>query len=126
MDMVAGEMASQKCAGMPMELFFGPEGSEGQPGESGSERVAREVRARRVCVSCPMRLVCLESELQWPIAEQWGVRGGLTAEERRELLKRQRRDGTYTPSRTSRITVGAWEALERDLPQMVDQIVGVA
>lgn len=126
MDIVAGKEASPKCAGMPTELFFGPDGEVGQPGESPAEKALREAQARQVCMSCPLRSACLESELQWPIGEQWGIRGGMTAEQRREVLQQRRLAGEYAPSRTSRINVGAWESVEQVLVQSVDRIVGAA
>lgn len=77
-----------KCAGQPLELFYGPDG-ERQP-----EREIREAKAKAVCWGCPARATCLEDALIPGIARQYGVRGGMTAEERiRERHNRGRRIG---------------------------------
>ncbi len=65
-----------KCRGMADALF--PEG-KGQK------------RARAVCAGCPVRTQCLVEALDGGI--EWGVWGGLTERERRQLL-RQRPDVT--------------------------------
>lgn len=46
-------------------------------------------RARSICVGCPVRVECLSEALDSRI--EWGVWGGLTERERRQLL-RQRPD----------------------------------
>ncbi len=63
-----------KCRGMNDALF--PEG-KGQK------------RAKTVCMGCPVRSLCLAEALDNRI--EWGVWGGLTERERRQLL-RQRPD----------------------------------
>lgn len=73
------------CATQPVELFFGPEG------ETRAERDARELEAVAVCRGCAVREVCLVESMTWPITRQYGVFGGLTAQQRREVLRRQRR-----------------------------------
>ena len=42
-------------------------------------------RARQVCASCPVRLVCLAEALDNKV--EWGVWGGMTERERRRLLR---------------------------------------
>ncbi len=63
-----------KCRGMEDALF--PEGKD-------------QKRARAVCMGCPVRAECLAEALDHRI--EWGVWGGLTERERRQLL-RQRPD----------------------------------
>ena len=65
-----------RCRGMADALF--PEGKD-------------QKRARIVCMGCPVRAVCLAEALDNRI--EWGVWGGLTERERRQLL-RQRPDVT--------------------------------
>ena len=63
-----------KCRGMEDALF--PEG-------------ANQKRARQICMDCPVRNECLVEALDNRI--EWGVWGGMTERERRQLL-RQRTD----------------------------------
>ncbi|WP_420176830.1 WhiB family transcriptional regulator [Luteococcus sp. OSA5] len=63
-----------RCRGMEDALF--PEGKD-------------QKRARVVCMGCPVRSTCLAEALDNRI--EWGVWGGLTERERRQLL-RQRPD----------------------------------
>lgn len=59
-----------KCRGMEDALF--PEG-------------ANQKRARAVCMGCPVRSNCLAEALDNRI--EWGVWGGMTERERRQLLR---------------------------------------
>jgi hypothetical protein len=80
---------SRPCRGMSLELFYGPPEAGDGPGgydEPPDQRRWRERRAKQVCQACPFRPLCLASELKLPAHQQWGVRGGLTARERRALL----------------------------------------
>lgn len=63
-----------KCRGMQDQLF--PEGAD-------------QKRARAVCLGCAVRSECLAEALDNRI--EWGVWGGMTERERRQLL-RQRTD----------------------------------
>lgn len=63
-----------KCRGMEDALF--PEGAD-------------QKRARSICMGCPVRTECLAEALDNRI--EWGVWGGMTERERRQLL-RQRTD----------------------------------
>ena len=63
-----------KCRGMQDKLF--PDGVD-------------QKRARLVCMGCPVRSECLAEALDNRI--EWGVWGGMTERERRQLL-RQRPD----------------------------------
>lgn len=63
-----------KCRGMNDALF--PEGKD-------------QKRAKSICMGCPVRAECLAEALDNRI--EWGVWGGMTERERRQLL-RQRPD----------------------------------
>jgi WhiB family redox-sensing transcriptional regulator len=52
---------------------------------------ANQKRARLICSGCPVRFECLAEALDNQI--EWGVWGGMTERERRQLL-RQRSDVT--------------------------------
>ncbi len=67
---------SAKCRGQEDALF--PEATE-------------QKRARLICAGCPVRPECLAEALDNRI--EWGVWGGMTERERRQLL-RQRGDVT--------------------------------
>ncbi|MFI2077013.1 WhiB family transcriptional regulator [Streptomyces triculaminicus] len=71
-DPVVGERAA--CVGEDPELFF-----EGEPAAVGM--------AKRVCAVCPVRTACLDRALV--NGERYGVFGGLTADERRSLLRKE-------------------------------------
>ncbi|MEQ7125400.1 WhiB family transcriptional regulator [Actinopolymorpha sp. B11F2] len=82
---------SRPCEGTPIELWYGPDREFGEPPEeSADERQWRERRALDICRTCPFTKPCLEEELTFSITHQWGVRGGMTAESRRELLRSRR------------------------------------
>jgi hypothetical protein len=75
------------CAGTPIDLFF--------PGDGESEAAwfARQPLALALCVACPIQAACLDQALRFPIAEQHGVQGGMTSDERRaEIRNRARRE----------------------------------
>lgn len=80
------------CWGTDPELFFGAADSpEGRP------VLDWERRALLVCAGCPMRAECLAVALEFPADEQHGVIGGMTAGQRRVLLRASRQ----RPSRSS-------------------------
>ncbi len=64
-------------------VFFPPSHFEHKP-----EREAREARARAICAACPARQPCLE----WALAtgEPYGVWGGTSESERKQLLLRRK------------------------------------
>jgi WhiB family transcriptional regulator, redox-sensing transcriptional regulator len=62
-------------------MFFGPDGEPRQ------ERESREMKARAICVSCPVRVQCLDYALKNSVKH--GIWGGLNGEER--LRERRRR-----------------------------------
>ena len=80
------------CWGVDPEIFYGPaDSADDQP------VLAWERRALAVCASCPIRVTCLTGALEFPADEQHGVIGGMTAGQRRMLLRTSRR----RPSRSS-------------------------
>ncbi|GJF29559.1 transcriptional regulator WhiD [Kitasatospora sp. NE20-6] len=73
---------SAACRGVDSSLFFHPEG------ERGAARSSREASAKEVCMRCPVRAECAAHALA--VREPYGVWGGLTEDEREELLGRAR------------------------------------
>ncbi|MFF1793994.1 WhiB family transcriptional regulator [Kitasatospora sp. NPDC058263] len=75
------DLRGAACAGVDSTLFF-PD-----PEELSPAAVAwAERRARMFCAGCPVRSLCLADALER--REPYGVFGGLTAAERRSLLRR--------------------------------------
>lgn len=75
---------SAACRDEPLVLFFGPDG------ERTAYREARELRAKQVCMGCPVRTECLDYAVTRP--EKAGVWGGLNEDERHvERRRRMRR-----------------------------------
>lgn len=62
-------------------LFFHPEG------ERGPARAAREAAAKAICEGCPVKQQCLDHSLR--TREPYGVWGGLSENEREQLLANQ-------------------------------------
>lgn len=62
------------CRGEDVDLFFPSTGADGQ-------HAARE--AKRICARCPVRDECLADAVG--NRELWGIRGGLSAHERRNM-----------------------------------------
>ena len=69
------------CRGVDTANFYHPEN------ERGSSRTRRERAAKAVCATCTV----IEGCLRWALRtrEQYGVWGGLSAEEREALLERE-------------------------------------
>ena len=67
------------CRGPNHVIFFPPPRLERR-----SEKRAREARAKEICTTCAVQSSCLDYALS--IREQHGVWGGLTENERREIL----------------------------------------
>jgi WhiB family redox-sensing transcriptional regulator len=61
-------------------MFFPPSHFERK-----ADKEAREVRAKRICASCPVRRDCLDYAVR--IREPHGIWGGLNEVERRQLLE---------------------------------------
>ena len=70
------------CQGLNSSIFFHPDG------ERGSARSRRADRAKDICQPCPDIEECRRYALA--ARESYGVWGGLTEEERRELWTTQR------------------------------------
>ncbi|MFE6622177.1 WhiB family transcriptional regulator [Streptomyces sp. NPDC008086] len=81
------------CRGVDSSLFFHPEG------ERGAARSARENSAKEVCMRCPVRAQCAAHALA--VREPYGVWGGLTEDEREELMGRARNRLVSAASTTS-------------------------
>ncbi len=67
------------CSGNHSHLFFPPSTSERK-----DEREKREVRAKSICQICPVQMPCLDYAAE--IKEPYGIWGGLTEAERRQVL----------------------------------------
>ena len=65
------------------ELFYDPEG------EKTAAKAVRERQAVAICRSCPALLLCLGDALDRN--DGWGVRGGKTEDERRDLRRSRQR-----------------------------------
>lgn len=79
------------CLGTDLELWFGA--SDDNPPhlqETAEDKRRRESVAKAKCAECPFVVQCLESELEHGIGGQWGVRGGMTATERQDLIRARR------------------------------------
>lgn len=71
------------CNSLDPEYFFHPEGERGGP------RRRRIERAKQICHSCPVIEECREYALNHN--EPYGVWGGLSEEERGQILQNRRR-----------------------------------
>ena len=67
------------CRGPHATVFFPPPRPERR-----DEKRRREAEAKEICRSCPVRDACLQYALG--IREQHGIWGGLSENERREML----------------------------------------
>jgi WhiB family redox-sensing transcriptional regulator len=70
------------CRGNHSYLFFPPSTVERK-----EERERREKKAKAICQVCPVMTECLEFALE--IREPYGIWGGLTETERRQVLTRR-------------------------------------
>ncbi len=66
------------CNNADPDTFFSPEF------ERGPRRAAREAKAKSFCATCPVVQQCREHALS--VQEPYGVWGGLTVNERAEIL----------------------------------------
>jgi WhiB family redox-sensing transcriptional regulator len=79
----SASLADAACKSEDPDLFFAPDF------ERVTDWEARVAKAKAVCAGCPARSACLAYALD---TDQWfGIWGGLTEDERRALLRRQRR-----------------------------------
>jgi WhiB family redox-sensing transcriptional regulator len=67
------------CRGPQATVFFPPSRPERR-----EEKRHRELRAKAICATCPVRYDCLDYALG--IREQHGIWGGLSEVERRDML----------------------------------------
>jgi WhiB family transcriptional regulator, redox-sensing transcriptional regulator len=70
------------CRGMGGEVFFHPDA------ERGPSKMRRDAAAKAICHSCPVMDSCARHALA--VREPYGVWGGLTVEERDEILSGRR------------------------------------
>jgi WhiB family transcriptional regulator, redox-sensing transcriptional regulator len=70
------------CRGPQSAVFFPPAHFERK-----DEKEARELRAKAICATCPVRKPCLDYAMR--IREPHGIWGGLNEAERKQLLGRQ-------------------------------------
>ena len=69
------------CRGLDVNFFY-PEKFTGRP---------QTVLARKLCFTCPVKDECLDDALA--THDKWGVRGGMSPNERRVEARKRRRDG---------------------------------
>lgn len=84
---------SAACRGVDTEVFF----TSGSAGRGGGARNNRAALA--LCRACPVKQACLDAALdeeKYAVYGVYGIRGGLTADERRQIIRR--RTG-YVPER---------------------------
>jgi WhiB family transcriptional regulator, redox-sensing transcriptional regulator len=74
------------CRAHDGRVFFPPTHFEPKP-----EREAREAKAKAICAKCPVRQPCLEWALN--TQEPYGVWGGYSELERKQILARKRQAG---------------------------------
>jgi WhiB family redox-sensing transcriptional regulator len=67
------------CRGPQAEVFFPPGTFERK-----DDKVGRELRAKDICRTCPVKAPCLDYAID--IKEPHGIWGGLNEAERRNLL----------------------------------------
>lgn len=65
-------------------VFFGPD-----QGESELEKQAREMQAKSICHTCPVKESCLEFAME--TNQKYGIWGGMTDKERASLKRRRAR-----------------------------------
>ena len=49
-----------------------------------------KAEAKRLCGGCPVVTECRTEALRHPVAEQWGIVGGMTAQQRKNKITRAR------------------------------------
>ena len=75
--MVDDWRARANCKGVPVEVFFHPDG------ERDPVRSRREARAKAICRGCPVQLECLHEAVATP--NPYGTWGGMSERERRRF-----------------------------------------
>ena len=74
-------MRRATCTRMEPDIFY-------PVGDGAYARAMTEI-AKQACLSCPVRAECLRQALE--TGEQYGIWGGMTPEERRDLARRNMR-----------------------------------
>lgn len=74
--------ADAACRGMDSAVFFHPSG------ERGATRARRAEQAKAICAGCPVLSRCRDHALA--SREPFGVWGGLTEEERDQMIRARR------------------------------------
>ena len=69
------------CRGPQSAVFFPPSHFERK-----DEKESRELRAKAICATCPVRKPCLDYAIR--IREPHGIWGGLNETERKQVLAR--------------------------------------
>jgi WhiB family redox-sensing transcriptional regulator len=76
-----------RCQGADVRVFF-PEGDR-------LEVINKTNDAKRICASCPVRKECLDMALALKVkSDEWGIFGGTTPAERREIRRGRMADRT--------------------------------
>ena len=75
------------CAGMPWGFFFAEDFE--RPAKA-AKRAEDHLIGLGVCVNCPVREDCLEEAISDPNLD-YGIRGGLTSQQRRAIRRRRNR-----------------------------------
>ena len=70
------------CDDEDPEVFFGPKDSP-----VNGKLHAWEKKALAICAKCLIQQNCLAEALRYPVAQQHGVVGGMTASQRRALMR---------------------------------------
>lgn len=83
------------CRSMDNALFFHPDDERGQA------RARREAQAKAICQRCPVLDKCREHALA--VHEPYGIWGGLSERERREIIQTDRRYAARHLSSTARV-----------------------
>ena len=78
------------CRKADPEVFFHPEG------ERGGTRRRRDEAAKAICATCPVLERCREHALT--VQEPYGVWGGLTEDERHQIIQRRKQEAAAVPS----------------------------
>jgi hypothetical protein len=95
--------------------------------EHASELVSQNTAAyaREVCAGCPVITSCLKLSLDIPQG-QWGVWGGLSARERRQMLRARSRNAAQRRGAAARRRVVELAAAAEASEQQVPAAAGVA
>lgn len=89
-DPLAWQDDGAACLGHPTEWWYLETANDGRPGGHDAESLADARRAVDICETCPVQAACLAYALDH---EKFGIWGGLNANERRRLKRRQRDAG---------------------------------